>query len=249
MDKKQKIQDNEYDYPYHYIPQYYGNYFSQTQYWPWGFRYLGGIKIVLDQLKTLEFNSLLDLGCGDGRFLYELKSVYPDSELLGVDYSSKAIHLAEVMNPDIKFLNKNILSDKIEEKFDVVTSIEVLEHIPVKSLSDFVKESASLVKDGGYFIITVPHSNASLQEKHYQHFDSTKLLDCLDALFREITFIPFDPKSRVVGYFYKFLGGKGNTYVITQKKLNKWFFDLYTQKYLYAKSEKNCRRIAAICKK
>ncbi|MBC8252913.1 MAG: anion permease, partial [Ardenticatenia bacterium] len=81
------LQDREYAYPYHYIPTWENGQFSQVQYWSWGYRYLGGIQVVLDQLRKLSFETLVDIGCGDGRFLREAKARFPEARMLGVDYS------------------------------------------------------------------------------------------------------------------------------------------------------------------
>lgn len=249
MDKKQLIQDKEYQYPYHYIPKLEENNFSQTQYWSWGYRYLGGIKVVLDNLENKKFKSLIDLGCGDGRFLREVQKYYPECEICGIDYSEKAIKLAQALNPGITFQSLNIIEEVINKKYDIATAIEVLEHIPPKDLQKFIKSTYSLLNKNGLFILTVPHENKNLQDKHYQHFSSIKLESLLSEFFDKIEFIPFDVRSRLFGQIPKLMGGKGYNYVITNKKINNWFFNLYKNNYLYADREDKCLRIAAICKK
>ncbi len=49
--------------------------FSQLRHWSWGYRYLGRLQVVFDLLDGLEFDSLLDVGCGDGRFLREARQL------------------------------------------------------------------------------------------------------------------------------------------------------------------------------
>lgn len=71
-DDEQQIQEDQYDYPYHYIPRVENGQFSQSQYWSWGMHYLGGIQLILEQIDSYSFDSLIDVGCGDGRFLREL---------------------------------------------------------------------------------------------------------------------------------------------------------------------------------
>lgn len=249
MDTKQEIQNKQYKYPYHYIPTLNDGHFTQTLYWSWGFRYLGGIQVVLDQLEELNFDSLIDVGCGDGRFLRDVRDQYGKADLLGIDYSKRAIDIAKAMNPHIRYENVNILEKDLKTTFDVATAIEVLEHIPPNDLSEFVKIISDIINDEGYFILTVPHQNKPVSDKHYQHFSSEKLNQILSPYFSEIEFITFDSPSRVLKFLSNILGGNGNNYVITNAGLNNWFFKIYKNKFLYKENENRCSRIAAVCKK
>ena len=249
LSKEQQLQEEEYTYPYHYIPSYKDSAFSQVQYWSWGFRYLGGMQVVLDQLKKEVFESLLDVGCGDGRFLREVTNHYPDIKSLGVDYSEQAIRLAKAMNPSLHYRATNILDERLFEQFDVVTLVEVLEHIPPAQVPDFIQAAATLVKPNGKVILTVPHSNQRVQEKHYQHFTSQKLKELLAPHFRELEFLPFDPVSKVFSLLVRIFGGSGKNYVITNSQLLSWFYQVYINHYLYTNDENKCLRIAVVCRK
>lgn len=249
MDEIQEIQEIQYDYPYHYIPTTNNGDFSQTQHWSWGFRYLGGLEVVLDKLNDINFESLIDIGCGDGRFLREVRRLYKKTDLLGVDYSKRAIDIAKAMNPHIHYEKINILEDKLENKYDIATAIEVLEHIPPDDLPQFIKGISNLVNENGYFILTVPHKNKPVSDKHYQHFSSEKLRQLLSPYFGNLEFIPFDSSFRILNIFSRVLGGNGNNFVITHAGINNLFYRTYKKRYLYTKNEKNCMRIAAICRK
>ena len=179
LSPEQLIQDKEYNFPYHYIPVYCDGKFSQTRYWSWGFRYLGGIKIVFDQLERYSFKSLLDIGCGDGRFLKEVSMRYKNSECMGIDRSFRAIQLAKAMNPEVTFKCLDVTRKKIKKKYDVITAIEVLEHISPNQLDEFIGRIASIINSNGRLILTVPHKNKSIQDKHYQHFSGDDLVKIL----------------------------------------------------------------------
>ena len=47
--------------------------------------------------------SLIDVGCGDGRLIYEAIGYKKFSKLVGVDYSDKAISFAKIINNNCKF--------------------------------------------------------------------------------------------------------------------------------------------------
>ncbi len=249
MDKSQLIQDSQYSYPYHYIPTLGDNVFSQVQYWSWGFRYMGGLQIVIDQLKDRQFESLVDVGCGDGRLLKELTLLYPEKRLLGVDYSQRAILLAQALNPSLDYDVVDIIENPLLERFDVVTLVEVLEHIPIMDVRKFLDSISSTLNQTGQLILTVPHKNSPLIEKHVQHFSSDSLVEILEPYFREIDCIPFDPLSKIMGIIRRVMGGKGNHFLITNKKLLYWMFQIYRRYFLYAKDESSCKRIAVVCKK
>jgi len=249
LSSEQMIQEIEYEFPYHYIPYQTGETFSQVRYWSWGFRYLGGMKVVIDQLKKTPFHSLIDIGCGDGRFLREAARAFPGAELLGIDYSEKAIQLAKTMNPQLHYQNVNILSQDFTRKFDVATCVEVLEHIEPGKVNQFLYSISNLLNEGGLFIMTVPHINVPVQKKHYQHFNSSKLKEYLSPFFDQIQFIPFDVRSKAFAMLSVLLGGSGKNFIVTNKLILNSFYRLYTHKFLYASRESRCVRIAAVCRK
>ena len=245
--KTQNIQEEEYSFPYHYIPEISEKGFSQIKHWSWGYRYLGGLRVVIDQLNKISFNSLLDIGCGEGRFLREVSQLYPEKTFVGLDYSTRAINLAKAFNPQLDYRCINILKEEFVERFDVVTAIEVLEHIPINELDIFIERITTSLRPNSTFILTVPHKNVPLEDKHYQHFTSNSLKELLSDKFSQISFIPFDPNSRFINNYFRIIGGKGNYLIITYKKLLTYCFKLYINKYLYSNKESLCKRICAVC--
>jgi len=238
-------QESQYAYPYHYIPEYGDKSFTQTQHWKWGFRYLGGIKVVMDELNTLSFNSLVDVGCGDGRFLREFCRQHPGKETLGIDYSARAIRLAEAMNPDISYECRDIRNDPQDQFFEVATLIEVLEHIPPSDVPEFLEAVSEMLCPGGYLILTVPHTNKSVQPKHFRHYDEALLREVLSPHFKDLSFIPFDNHSRLLGFLQRLMGGSGEHFIITNRYANHLFFQAYCNYFLYNVGKSNCGRIAA----
>ena len=249
LGKEQKIQEKQFEYPYHYIPNLNNGYFSQTHYWSWGYRYLGGVHIVFQLLDEHNFKSLVDIGCGDGRFLCEVKKKYQDLKLTGIDYSNRAIQLASALNPDISFFHLDITENLIDDTFDVASLIEVLEHIPPCKINTFIESISKILRPKGIFLITVPHKNKAINPKHYQHFSSDELIHLLSPCFNNFRILPFDPFSRVMKILQLAIGGKGEHFIINNQKIMRLFFNYYLKKYLYAADESRCGRIAVSCKK
>jgi SAM-dependent methyltransferase len=209
--------------------------------------YLGGIRVVLDQLDPWSFDSLIDVGCGDGRFLRELLTKRPSVDAFGIDYSERPIAMARGMNPDLDFEVVDLLSEDVGREFDVATAVEVLEHIPPDDLPTFVARITDLLVDDGRFVLTVPHENKSVRDKHYQHFAAADLLHLLDPYFASVEFVYFDKQSKLFTALELALGGRGNHFVVNSPPVVDTLWRLYQRRYLYADSESNCRRIAVVC--
>ncbi len=249
---QQQIQESGYEYPYHYIPVWERGRFRQHQYWSWGFRYLGGIQIVLNELAKISFESLLDIGCGDGRFLREARRLFPHSRLLGLDYSEQAIRLAQALNAGIRYEARDIISEPLAEQFEAATLVEVLEHIPIADVPSFLSACAAALKPGGHLVLTVPHRNKPIEPKHFQHFNSDQLRTLLMRDFAEVSIVPFDTLSKhapLLAILERLLGGRGRYFLVTNRHLVSAFFRYYLRRHLYARNERVCGRLLAICRK
>ena len=249
MDKQQELQEQAYAFPYHYLPRFENRVFSQHEYWSWGYRYLGRLQVVFDILDREGFDSLLDVGCGDGRFLRETDRRYGNKKLLGIDYSETAISWARMMNPHLRFEVRDILGAPTSGQYDVVTLLEVIEHLPPDSLPDVPAVVNGLLRPGGQLILTTAHTNVSLDSKHYQHFNQARLYELLQDKFEEFLFIPFD---HLPGWFrlaMKLTGGAGKHFIITNRRLITWLFTFYMRHCLYGKGESHCQRIACVARK
>jgi SAM-dependent methyltransferase len=245
----QRIQEDQYSAPYHYLPRWNGIKFSSFAYWSWGFRYLGGIEFLLSLLAPLEFESLIDIGCGDGRLLSEIGVRFPGKILEGVDYSEQAIALAKVLSRGATFSAGNILSSEPVRQYDIATSVEVIEHIPPADLERFVAAMAERIRPGGKLILTVPHRNRPVEKKHFQHFDLAKLRELLSPHFADLRFIPFD-RVRNPGLSLRLadwlLGGRGRFFLVTNRRILGRAFRHYLEHGLACRDETECGRIAAI---
>lgn len=115
---------------------------------------------LVDDTRRFEFlksslinKKVLDFGSGNGGFLKLTKNI--SKEVLGVELEKAIIPFYK--EEDIPFENN---LDNINEKFDIITSFHVIEHIkePLKIL-DKLK---NLLKDNGRLIIEVPNANDAL---------------------------------------------------------------------------------------
>jgi SAM-dependent methyltransferase len=165
-------QDDLYAFPYHHLPwrdASGGLCISRSL--GWGAEYLCYLQHVSEIIESLGAHSVLDAGCGDGR----LFTLLPDSvtRRVGADLSPRAIAYARAFSPAAEWHVGPI--DALAERFDVVTAIEVLEHIPDAMIPSFVQALADRVAPGGHAIVTVPSVLLPLNAKHHRHYDEALL--------------------------------------------------------------------------
>ena len=241
-------QESQYILPYHYIPSLRDGHFKQHLYWSWGYRYIGGMNLVLNILKGISFNSLLDIGCGDGRFLKEVSQRFPEKKMLGLDYSERAINIAKALNPNISYECLDICSaSNINHVYDVAILIEVLEHIKINQVYDFIAACANYLGSNGRLILTVPHKNKPLQAKHCQHFDSIRIRKILTEYFEIDRIVFFDKMSTIWARLIAPLFGN-SLYILNNRCLLRLLYGIY-QKFFFWCNEENCGRICVIARK
>ncbi|WP_028571096.1 class I SAM-dependent DNA methyltransferase [Desulfonatronum lacustre] len=164
---KFELQDNLYQFPYHYIPHF------ETDGTPslmrklnWGFDYLCYQKHLQEKVVAMHPQSVLEVGCGDGYFISGLPSSIPVR--VGVDLSSKSIAFARAFHPDCTFFAQDF--NAIKDTFDIVAAIEVIEHIQENELPVFFNSLCHRTNNSGTIIISVPTTNIPLNKKHYRHY-------------------------------------------------------------------------------
>ena len=111
-----------------------------------GFKYIPGrlTEIAKKIIKTYALNNsskLLDIGCGKGFLLYEIKKILPDIKLYGFDISNYAIKNSK--KEIRKFIYKYDARKKLKYKknyFDLVLSLGTLHNLKLDKLYSCIKE-------------------------------------------------------------------------------------------------------------
>jgi 2-polyprenyl-3-methyl-5-hydroxy-6-metoxy-1,4-benzoquinol methylase len=101
-----------------------------------------------------QHHSVLEIGSGKGAFSSKIVS----KDYTGLEFSTQAIKYAS--EHKINLINESIESHvhNHQNKYDVVCSFQVLEHI--SDIQSFVAASISCVKSGGYLIYSIPSADS-----------------------------------------------------------------------------------------
>lgn len=147
---------------------------------------------------------VLDVGCGPGA----VSSLMIDRgyEVVGVDYSERAIAFARTLVPDASFHVADVRDLGALEpgsSFGAATCIEVLEHVPPSDRINVFEGVAHLLSPGGVFVITSPTSAMSANRWDYERPSLSELTRLLgdtgfrvDAIrFQHRLLTAFDPRS------------------------------------------------------
>lgn len=244
--KEQQLQEELYSFPYHHLIDFKTGRFKQSKNMRWGYEYRSYIEFVIRYLRENEFLNLLDVGCGDGKFLYELKNIKPEIECIGIDYSKQAINFAQAFNPQIKFICGNIVDNVLINKtFDIITLIETLEHIPIEQIDNFLIKIHGLLKQNGTLLITVPSINVPKNAKHYQHFTINSLKSAVKN-FNLIEFKHLNGIDYKVKILERLLDNR--LFILNNETFSSKIYNYYYRKYLISNNSQ-CKRIFAVFKK
>jgi SAM-dependent methyltransferase len=84
---------------------------------------------LVTMVAELPVQSVLDVGCGSGQNLRAL-AASGTYHLAGIDVSDKALEQARAAAPDAELHCLDVQVEKLEAQFDLVMSLQVVEHVP-----------------------------------------------------------------------------------------------------------------------
>jgi SAM-dependent methyltransferase len=122
-------------------------------YMPWKWEH----QVCADFIKP-EHN-ILEVGCGQGAFLKQINKT-KGTNCVGLELNESCV----LDLPNLKIENTLIeeFSKKNAEKFDLVCTFQVLEHI--SAINSFIKGQVDCLKKGGQMVICVPNNDSDLMK-------------------------------------------------------------------------------------
>jgi SAM-dependent methyltransferase len=131
--------------------------------------------------------AVLDVGCGTGRYLKQMRKVSPDSLLEGIDISPEILEkYARPMVPGARFYALDIETDPVfyrdnALKYDLVCLIGIVQVLARRRLKDVLLKVRHMCADGGVLYIQInvetPQKQSSFGYKRYAIRELSLLLE------------------------------------------------------------------------
>jgi len=162
-------------------------------------------------------SKILDLGCGNGKYLHVLnKFGYKNAK--GIDISKEQIEIAKKNNlSNVECINAIDFLKKNSEKYDVVILIDVLEHLELNQSIELINLAFENLNKGGKLFIQVPNALAPFSPlrhadiTHHRAYTKASLIQTLNMTnFEKLTFFELHPyihgiKSFIRNILWRFL--------------------------------------------
>jgi len=127
--------------------------FSNTRQYP-----LSGWNPLIPIIKRrFDRFSILDVGCGNGRFYGFLKNKFDSFDYTGMDNNKHLLDIFKRFYPKASVIRKNIFDNvsSLNKRFDVIVAFGVTHHVPGKSFRiEWFNNICSLLNSGGLAIFT-----------------------------------------------------------------------------------------------
>lgn len=108
---------------------------------------------VINQLETIKFDNLLDVGCGTGEILTTVKRLYPNTSMYGIDISEEMLKKAKEKVLDTVTLSLGDAEHLPFEngKFDCLLCTDSFHHYPTPKRA--IAEFCRVLDTNGYLIL------------------------------------------------------------------------------------------------
>jgi 2-polyprenyl-3-methyl-5-hydroxy-6-metoxy-1,4-benzoquinol methylase len=130
---------------------------------------------IVSLLKDLKVSRIADLGSGNGALCAALKG--EGFDVVGIEYDKQGCGISRTRYPNIRFHNFGVQDDprdllKTEEKFDLVVSTEVVEHLYSPHLLPVF--ARAILKQNGILVLSTPYHGylKNLALSMFDHWDA-----------------------------------------------------------------------------
>ena len=122
-------------------------------------------------LPRKNYRRILDLGCGIGKSTLPYCDLYPNAEVVGLDYAAPMLKyghkLAESRGKKVRFVQRHAeCAGFPDESFDLAVAIWLFHELPRKARDQVVREAHRLLRPGGLFAIMESPPFKNLNESY-----------------------------------------------------------------------------------
>lgn len=144
-------------------------------------------RMVMRELARLQFDSVLDVGCGEGSLLKMVRETHPAATLSGSELSETALGFCRETLPSSTFFKLDLERDDVTGlNYDVVLCVQVLEHLQ----NDLTALGKLLALCRRAAIISVPGGKLDEHGRkngHYRHYTKPDLVEKMTGVGFRVT--------------------------------------------------------------
>lgn len=135
-------------------------------------------RIIASLVSTLDVESILDVGCGEGSTLAFLRGIFGGASLAGLDVSAAALAHARRVCPSATYHLGAARELPADSRFDLVTCIDVLEHVE----EDVALLAALAALSSRYVLCATVQGTMRPGEEHIGHVRNYRVDEVQDKM-------------------------------------------------------------------
>jgi 2-polyprenyl-3-methyl-5-hydroxy-6-metoxy-1,4-benzoquinol methylase len=177
---------------------------------------------IITSLINNKDKTILDIGCGDGKYTNEIKKSFPKAQVTGIEPAGEAISIAKHNYPNIEFIVGDFLKSSAlsNHHYDIAVMRGVLHHmseqkLPIKKAFEVADKLLIVEPNGNNPLLKIIEKTSKYHIEHEeQSFRPSKIKQwCLEVgwkidHFCYIGFVPFfcpDLLARSIYFFQPLL--------------------------------------------
>ena len=119
---------------------------------------------IIDLLRNETISTILDLGCGDGRY----SRVLPYSNYTGVDFAEKFIENLSTQKCKTEFICSDVAKFQIEKKYDLILMVGIITYLDDSDLESMLRNVKNMMhRDTVLLIRSIPINQASMDQGYF----------------------------------------------------------------------------------
>lgn len=155
---------------------------------------------MLDQLPTPK--TILDAGSGEGCYSFYLARRFPQAQVIGIELDEELVAnskliLSKLRLPNLKFIQADIVTYAPRTYFDLICSIDVLEHVGEDEV--VLRNLRSALQPNGVVLLHVPQQH-QMNTHHFRWSGNPRLKRQTDHVRDEYTEAEIINKLKAAGF-------------------------------------------------